>query len=132
MHPPAKLDDLIDALEFAFDELSVRFDRETGRTVRVDEPLLRAVEDDDEETFKEGCAWPDEEVELARAIVNDQGGRFIKAPDKFDFHEYRHLERFIGSLADARAAEELWRAIKGRGAVRDFKETAGRLGPLGP
>ena len=100
MQPPAKLDDLIDALEFDFDEQSAWFDRETGRVVRVDQPLLRAVEDDDQKVLGDGCTWPDEEVELARAIVNDQGGRFIAAPDKFDFHEYLHIERFIPTFPD--------------------------------
>lgn len=52
------------------------------------------------------------------------------APDKFDFHEYRHMERFIGTVENADAAEQLWRAIKGKGAFRYFKDTASRLGVL--
>lgn len=40
------------------------------------------------------------------------------------------MERFIGTAEDAAAAEELWRAIKGKGAFRYFKDAAARLGLL--
>ena len=58
------------------------------------------------------------------------GGRFVDAPDKFDFNEYRQMERFIGTVESAEAAEQLWRAINGKGAFRYFKDTAHRLGLL--
>jgi hypothetical protein len=51
-------------------------------------------------------------------------------PDKFDFHEYRQMERFIQTVHDSATAEQLWRAIKGKGAFRYFKDTASRLGLL--
>ena len=40
------------------------------------------------------------------------------------------MERFIGTVADAEAAEQIWRAVKGKGAFRYFKDTASRLGLL--
>jgi Uncharacterised protein family (UPF0158) len=40
------------------------------------------------------------------------------------------MERFIGTVENAGAAEQLWRAIKGKGAFRYFKDTASRLGLL--
>ena len=72
--------------------------------------------------------WEKEEVEIAKAIVKDPGERFVVAPAKFDFNEYRQMERFIGMVEDSAAAEQLWRAIKGKGAFRYFKDTASRLG----
>ncbi len=69
-------------------------------------------------------------MEIARAVCDDNGERFIDAPDKFDFHEYRHMERFIETVEDGETAEALWRAIKGRGAFRCFNDTADRLGLL--
>jgi len=72
--------------------------------------------------------WQKGEVETARAIVNHSGDRFIDPPGKFEFNEYRHMERFIGALSDAKAAEELWRAIKSHGAFHHFKDTLHRLG----
>jgi hypothetical protein len=128
MNPPAKLSDLMMALEMPSEEMSVRFDRQTGKMVWVEDYILRAIEE--EERLTNVPDWQKEEVALARAIVNDDGSRFIAAPDKFDFHEYRHMERFIGTVPDQPAADELWRAIKGRGAFRHFKDTAHRLGLL--
>ena len=40
------------------------------------------------------------------------------------------MERFIGTVENTDAAEQLWRAIKGKGAFRYFKDTASRLGVL--
>jgi hypothetical protein len=37
------------------------------------------------------------------------------------------MERFICTVADGQAADQLWRAIKGKGAFRYFKDTAHRL-----
>jgi hypothetical protein len=37
------------------------------------------------------------------------------------------MERFIGAVEDAQASEQLWRAIKGKGAFRYLKDTASRL-----
>ena len=92
--------------------------------------ILIAVEEEGEVPRKGLPDWQEPELEIARAIVNDSGERFVAGPDKFDFHEYRQMERFIGTVNDAEAGEQLWRAIKGKGAFRCFKDTASRLGLL--
>jgi len=38
------------------------------------------------------------------------------------------MEDFVRTVPDARIADQLWRAIKGKGAFRYFKDTAHRLG----
>ena len=128
MNATAKLSDLLDALEFDSPDYTTRYDREGGRLVMVEESVLRAVEDGDEEELAAVPEWQKEQVEVARAMVADSGERFIDPPDKVEFHEYRQMERFIGSLDDATAVEQLWRAIKGKGAFRYFKDTLHRLG----
>ena len=130
MNPPAKLSDLIDALEFDSPMHIMYFDRQTGRVVTVDSDVMSGVEEGDEERLRGLPEWQKEEVEIARAICDDNDERFINAPDKFDFHEYRHMERFIETVEDGETAEALWRAIKGKGAFRYFKDTADRLGML--
>ncbi len=127
---PIKLSDLIDAVEFDFQESVTRVDLQEGRVVTVDRSVLSAAEESDEDSLSSVPNWQKEEVEIARAIVEDSGERFVEAPDKFDFHEYRHMERFIGTVEDTEAADQLWRAIKGKGAFRYFKDTARRLGLL--
>jgi hypothetical protein len=127
---PVKLSELIEALEFDSDEHNTYVDLQNGVVVRLSRSLLSAVEEEDEETIEGLADWEKEEVEIARAIVADSGERFVAAPGKFDFHEYRQMERFIGTVDNIEAAEQLWRAIKGKGAFRYFKDTASRLGLL--
>jgi len=127
---PVKMSELIEALEFDSEEQVTRVDLEKGGVVMVDSAVMSAVEEDDDAALQELPDWEREQVEIARAIVGDSGERFVAAPDKFDFHEYRQMERFIGTVEDAAAAEQLWRAIKGKGAFRYFKDTASRLGLL--
>lgn len=128
MNATAKLSDLMDALEFESPDYVTRYDREAGRIVMVEESVLRNVEEGDEGALADLAKWHDEELEIARAIVADTSDRFIAPPDRFEFHEYRQLERFISTLADQTASEQLWRAIKGKGAFRYFKDTLHRLG----
>ena len=128
MNPTAKLSDLMDSLEFDSAEQVTRFDRQTGRIVSVERSILSAVEEGEKNELTVVPEWQKPEIEIARAICEDSGERFIDAPDKFDFHEYRHMERFIGSLSDERDADKLWRSIKGKGAFRYFKDTLHRLG----
>ena len=128
MDPLAKLSELTDALAFESVERRTYFDRHTGRIVSVADRVLTAVEEGEEESLTSMPDCQKEEVETARAIVNYSGDRFIDPPGKFEFNEYRHMERFIGALPDAKAAEELWRAIKGHGAFHRFKDTLYRLG----
>jgi hypothetical protein len=87
--------------------------------VRLAHSLISAVEESDDEALQRMAEWEKEEVEIARAVV-EESERFVKAPGKFDFHEYRQMERFIGMVPDSAAAEQLWRAIKGKGAFRYF------------
>ena len=127
---PTKLSELIEALEFDSEERVTRVDLQNGCVVSVDQSLLGALEQGDDEALPDLPDWQKPELEIARAIAEDSGERFLPAPDKFDFHEYRHMERFIATVEDAGAAEQLLRAIKGKGAFRYFKDTASRLGLL--
>jgi len=127
---PVKLPELIEVVEFDSDEHGNWVHLQTGSVVHLAHSLISAVEEGDEDDLESLGDWVKEEVEAAKAVVADSGERFVKALDKFEFHEYRRMERFIGTVEDTRAAEELWRAIKGKGAFRYFKDTSNRLGLL--
>ncbi|PYL01843.1 MAG: hypothetical protein DME19_00165 [Verrucomicrobia bacterium] len=127
---PIKVSELIEGLELDSEERVTRVDLQNSCVVSVDRSLLSAFEEGDEDVARNLPDWQKEEAEIARAMVEDSGDRFVRAPDKFEFHEYRHMERFIGTVEDAEAVEQLWRAIKGKGAFRYFKDTASRLGLL--
>lgn len=123
MKPVASLTDLVDSLDFQHEDYRSYFDRQTARVVSVEISILSAFEEGDEEDLDDVPDWQKNEVEIARAIVNDNSKRFIDPPDKFDFHEYRHMEDFIDTVDDAQIAKHLARAIRGSGAFRRFKET---------
>lgn len=127
---PVKLSELIEAVEFDSDEFGNRVDLQNGRVVCLAHSLIGAVEEGDDDALESMADWEKEELEIAKAMVEDSGGRFVNAPNKFDFHEYRQMERFIGTVKDSAVAQQLWRAIKGKGAFRYFKDTASRLGLL--
>jgi hypothetical protein len=126
--PLATLSDLVQPLLLDSPEHVTRFDRQTGRIVTVERWILSALEEGQDERVTNLPQWQREEVEIARAICVDSGERFIAGPSNFEFHEYRQMEQFIGSLSDPDAADQLWRAIKGKGAFRYFKDTLHRLG----
>jgi len=128
MNATAKLTDLIGALEFESPDYITRYDRQEGRIVMVEECVLRSVEQGDEDVPEGLPKWQQEQHDTARAMEADFGERFIAPPSRFEFHEYSHMERFIGSVEDESASEQLWRAIKGKGAFRYFKDTLHRLG----
>jgi hypothetical protein len=130
MNKPDKISDLTDVLEFDMPTYIMYFDRQTGQLVSVDREVMSGVEEGDEELLDRLPDWQKEEVEIAQAILDDDGDRFIDAPDRFDFNEYQHMQRFIKTVQDQSDAEELWRAIRSSGAFRYFKDTAERLGLL--
>ncbi len=51
MNPPAKLSDLILALEIPSEEFRTYFDRKTGAVVSVEETMLSSLEDGEEEDY---------------------------------------------------------------------------------
>jgi hypothetical protein len=128
MYPAASLSDLVDSLQFQNDAYVSYFDRQTGEIVSVERSILSAVEEGEDEGLEDDVPeWQEPQVETARAIVADKGDRFIPPPNKFKFHEYQHMEQFIETVASPRIADQLWQAIKGRGAFRVFKDTLYRL-----
>jgi len=128
---PIKVSELLETLEFSSEDFVPQVDLENGCVVMIDRSIVRALEEGDDETpdlYRN--AADQSELKIAQAYLDDSGKRFLDVPQKFDFHEYRQMERFVGTVSDPAAAEQLWRAIKGKGAFRHFKDTAHRLGLL--
>ena len=66
---------------------------------------------------------PDEEIELAREILEVGPGRFLELPERDSQDDYALMEEFIGTVADPRLQDRLARAISGKGAFRYFRDT---------
>jgi hypothetical protein len=79
---PTRLSELIDALESDSPEYGNLVDRQTGSVVHLARSLISAVEERDE-TALEGLAdWEKEQVELAKAVVENLDERFVAGPTK--------------------------------------------------
>jgi hypothetical protein len=119
------------------------WDRETGRVSSFDSETLEEAEEFLEEeaegeadeaageTVSRVPDWQGEIIVQAREVLRDSTGkRFLEIPGSFEFHEYRHMQRFVGTVEADDAAEALERALRGRGAFRRFKERADDFGVL--
>ena len=124
--------DLIEALELDSEESVTRFDRETGRTVMVDSKSWSAFEEGTEDELGDLPDWQEQETGISRAapLWKTPGSASSASPTSSNSTNTTTWSRFIGTVDDAEAAEQLWRAIKGKGAFRYFKDTARRLGLL--
>ena len=96
-----KLEDIIEAMEFAGMETEYYYDKKKKKIRMVDgEDNLELFQD-----IKEG-------------FVED----YIPLPGQYDINEYRIMEEFIYELPEGKNQDVLAGAIQGRGAFRRFKD----------
>ena len=126
MTAKARLKQLADGIGAQFDEDSAYFDRETGDVLVV---FCEEMGEAEEGWPMDGVPeWQQELIETARKILNDNDGRYLPMPGKWDFDEYEVMGRFCLSLDDEEQSDDLLDAIRGRGAFRRFKDRIHRLG----
>ena len=117
------LQDIVDGLEMVSDQVEVYLDMQTGETVIV-------TEDDrfelDINKIEQAPEWQREHLAFLRD--NMETDRLVPFPSAFDIHEWSIMERFCGTVTNARHREQLFDAIGGRGAFRMFRSTLDRLG----
>jgi hypothetical protein len=121
-----KLSEIIMGLEFQNDQSESYLERATGRVVPISQEDIAAAEDEDD--LEDYPDWQRESIEIARKILDDDDDSYIQLPTKWDIHEYDIMERFIETVEDQAACDALYRAIKGKGAFRYFKDTVCDLG----
>lgn len=125
MSPAASLDDLVGYLEEspALADFRVYFDQQTARIVTVEESTMKAVEDGDNEALAQVTDEDKEDIEIAREVVHDKTGRFIKPPDNSLFDESRLKAQFIKTIHDANIARKLADAGDSKGLRRLFSNS---------
>jgi hypothetical protein len=119
MPAPARLNDIVDALEIQFDEMPSFFDRETGKVETISLDLLREAEESEEED--DDPESQDEEWALAKRIAFSLPDSFPRLPSKFDVDEWAIMEEFSRTVRSDSIREDLLHAIHGPGAFRNFK-----------
>ena len=124
--PRVKLSDIMDGLESVGDEMRAYLDKQMGNVVFLMDDELVAAEDDEELTDCD--QWEQESTEQAKAVLADDGERFLALPDRFDINEWDMMRDFALSLDNEGHSEALLNAIHGRGAFRYFKDRIYELG----
>jgi len=137
MSSTVKLNDIIDALDTAGDELQQYLDKRTGEIVLVTNEEMEEAEDAslgdefgveaEDEPILELPDWQREGIAKASEILNSDE-HFVALPDQSDIHEYRIMEDFCLSYDNRRVGDELHRLIKGSGAFRRFKNAINSMG----
>lgn len=101
-----QLKQVIDAIEMACDSYTEFYDRETGETVSLPDPM-----------------WTGETDEELEALLESEPDRFLRFPTKFEIHEYSIMGSFMEALPAGKIRNELAQTIRGKGAFRRFKNT---------
>jgi hypothetical protein len=114
---------VVEELEALSEEATLYLDRESGELYPLGDEEANLVEDGREDELPE---WLSDELPRLREILTSD--RWLSLPTRFDVHEWAIMDDFTRSLDDAVLAEELSRAIHGRGAFRAFKDVVHRHG----
>ena len=120
-----KINDIIEAVELDSDMSQSYLNTKTGLVCVFADEEIQAVEEGDDLT--DSPDWYREAVARAKAYFENQND-YLPLPTKYDFDEYRIIEKFIRRVAVAEQAEMLYQAIQGKGAFRRFKTMLEQLG----
>jgi hydroxymethylpyrimidine pyrophosphatase-like HAD family hydrolase len=121
-----KIEDVLEAIELANDGGKYYYNNITGKIIYIDDEARRMAEDYDEDDLEELLEWQRDDVEAA-IDVEENWNNYISLPSKFDINEYDIMVQFCYSLDSDKIANQLLKALSGKGAFRRFKDTAIRL-----
>ena len=138
------MNELDTALNWGMSEWNQYLDLETGKVVGIDDETRRMLEDLIEETYvDEGDNqlvtleellqgrediqdWQKELLLEADRVDREYGHRYISVEPGDPYQGYNDMDHFIATLDDDDLQDRLWRAIRGRGAFRRFKDLIAR------
>jgi len=92
--------------------------------VSVTNEELRAAEN--EEPLEDFPEWQYDAIRIAGEILETD--HYLPLPTKFDIHAYGIMERFCRSIEDDDICDDLYNAIRGRGAFSRFKDRIHQYG----
>jgi len=121
MSLPIYIYDVVDEIDGQNDMITAYINRKTGElTILTEEDHYALQKLDDGGAMEDLPPWQQEIIPKLREI--DESDDFIPLPSPFDVHEYSIMEDFIRRLEDGRVKDDLFNAIRGRGAFRMFKD----------
>jgi hypothetical protein len=120
----ADLAEIIEAIDFAGDESTAFWDRQTSQVVVITDADIAAAED--EALAAQAPDWQREAIAMARLIDADAGTRFVPLPTRFDAHEWQMMAAFAARLPRGRGGRP---PIEPRPPRRRRLPTLQRSGP---
>ena len=128
MSTRVKISEIVDGLEMVGDETRTFLDTQTGKVISLMDDELRAAENEEDENSARLGEWERESIEQAKAVLAEDGTRFLRLPDRFDINEWDMMRDFVTGVENDDQAESLANAIHGRGAFRHFKDRVHEFG----
>lgn len=124
---PVPLNEIAQEMQMVSDTMTVYFKCTTGEFVAVTDEYVYAAEDDD--PLDGRPEWEQEAVRtIADFLAHEDDGTYVPLPSRYDIHEYAIMERFCETITNKKIANDLFRAISGKGAFRRFKDAIHRHG----
>ena len=123
MEKPVSLREFIDEMQTANAEVQSYLNRVTGEFGIVTIENASIVED--ESDWSDYNDWQQKMLEETDTILSAPE-IWLKLPSQWDIHEYAIMQDFCGTIEEERLADTLFRAIRGSGAFRRFKDTVYR------
>ncbi len=120
-----KIDDIIDAVDFDSDMSESFLNIKTEQVCMFTDEELRAAENNVD--LSDSAEWYCEAVASAKHYLENQDD-FLSLPEKYDFNEYRIIEKFIARVVISKQSAMLSQSIHGKGAFRRFKTMLEKLG----
>lgn len=118
-HKAVLLSRVLEALELENDYFSGYIHPQNGEVLLISEETMQQYENLDVTGWENYKDWEIESIKEAQRVREDS--KFIKLPTKYDIHEYRIMEDFIGTLENGILQDEFYRAIQGKGAFQRFE-----------
>lgn len=120
----AKIRDIVDAVDFDSDMSESYLNKRTGDVCTFADEELQAAEENSD--LSDSPEWYREAVNRAKQYIENQDD-YLPLPEKYDFNEYRIMEKFISGIPIEEQSDILFQAIKGKGAFNRFKITLERF-----
>ncbi|AZQ83397.1 hypothetical protein EKO29_04625 [Colwellia sp. Arc7-635] len=120
-----KIDDIIDAVDFDSYMSESFLNTKTEKVCIFTHDELQAAEKGVD--LSDSAQWYCEAVASSKYYLENQQD-YLSLPEKYDFNEYRIMEKFIARVVIPTQSEMLYQSIKGKGAFRRFKTVLTKLG----
>lgn len=121
---PVSLQAVVEEMDGQGDEVTAYLNRVTGELVSLRYEEMLMAEND--ESVEDLPVWQQELVQLAEKVIFSD--EYMPLPTPYEIYEYDIMRRFTYALEDERLANQLDRALRGKGAFHRFKDTVHRRG----